>query len=157
MFVSESVFVAAPLAAAKHRLLEYFRVGDMDSVASEAYGEGVTVFTQAGVGGLSKSVEIESVPAYERGPATVIPLRWTATGPLGSAFPVLDANVELTGSETGTDLFVVGSYRPPFGALGVALDRLVMHGVAQATVRRFALQLAVIAEGSQSEELDAVR
>ena len=148
MFVSESVFVAVPLAAAKHRLLEYFRVGDMDSLASEAYGEGVTVFAQAGVGGLAKTVEIDSIPAYARGPATVIPLRWTATGPLGSAFPVLDANVELTGSDSGTDLMVVGSYRPPFGALGVALDRLVMHGVAQATVRRFAVRLAAIADGA---------
>jgi hypothetical protein len=148
VFVSESVSIAAPLAAAKHRLIEYFRLGDMDSLASQAYGEGVTVFTQAGVGGLAKTVEIESVPAYDRGPATVIPLRWTATGPLGSAFPVLDANVELTGSETRTDLLVVGTYRPPFGALGVALDRLVMHGVAQATIRRFALQLAEIAGGT---------
>ena len=148
MFVSESVSIAAPLAAAKHRLIEYFRLGDMDSLASQAYGEGVTVFTQAGVGGLAKTVEIESVPAYDRGSATVIPLRWTATGPLGSAFPVLDANVELTGSETRTDLLVVGTYRPPFGALGVALDRLVMHGVAQATIRRFALQLAEIAGGT---------
>ena len=148
MFVTESVSIAAPLAAAKHRLIEYFRLGDMDSLASQAYGEGVTVFTQAGVGGLAKTVEIESVPAYDRGSATVIPLRWTATGPLGSAFPVLDANVELTGSEAGTDLLVVGTYRPPFGALGVALDRLVMHGVAQATIRRFALQLAEIAGGT---------
>jgi hypothetical protein len=148
VFVSESVFIAAPLDAAKHRLLEYFRLGDMVSLASEAYGEGVTVFTQAGVGGLAKTVAIESVPAYDRGPATVIPLRWTATGPLGSAFPVLDANVELTGSEMRTDLLVVGTYRPPFGALGVALDRLVMHGVAQATIRRFALQLAEIAGGT---------
>jgi hypothetical protein len=148
VFVTESVSIAAPLAAAKHRLIEYFRLGDMDSLASQAYGEGVTVFTQAGVGGLAKTVEIESVPAYDRGPATVIPLRWTATGPLGSAFPVLDANVELTGSETRTDLLVVGTYRPPFGALGVALDRLVMHGVAQATIRRFALQLAEIAGGT---------
>jgi hypothetical protein len=150
VFVTESVSIAAPLAAAKHRLIEYFRLGDMDSLASQAYGEGVTVFTQAGVGGLAKTVEIESVPAYDRGPATVIPLRWTATGPLGSAFPVLDANVELTGSETRTDLLVVGTYRPPFGALGVALDRLVMHGVAQATIRRFALQLAEIAGGTRA-------
>ncbi len=109
VFVSESVFVTAPLAAARHRLLEYLRLGDMDSLASDAYGEGVTVFAQAGVGGLAKTVEIDIVPAYERGPATVIPLRWTATGPLGSAFPVLDANVELTGSETGTDLMVIGT------------------------------------------------
>ena len=96
---------------------------------------------------MSKTVEIQSVPAYQRGSTTVVPLRWVATGALGGAFPVLDANLELTAEGSGTELLVVGSYRPPFGAIGAAIDRLVLHGVAQATVRRFAAQLADVAAG----------
>ena len=96
---------------------------------------------------MAKTVEIQSIPAYPRGSTTVVPLRWTATGPLGSAFPVLDANIELTANGSATELMIVGSYRPPFGALGVALDRVVMHTVAQATIRRFAAQLAEVASG----------
>jgi hypothetical protein len=100
------------------------------------------------VAGLSKTVEIQSIPAYQRAETTVLPLRWTATGPLGSAFPVLDANIELTANGSATELLIVGSYRPPFGVLGVALDRLVMSNVAQATIRRFAAQLAEIVGGA---------
>ena len=147
MFVSASVAVDVPLGVAQHRLLEYLHRGDLDALASAAYGDGVTAFARAGVPGLSKTVEIQSVPAYQRGLTTVVPLRWVATGALGSAFPVLDANLELTAGEAGTEPVVVGSYRPPFGVVGAAIDRLVMHGVAQATVRRFAAQLAGVASG----------
>ncbi len=139
--------IAVPLDAAQHRLLEYLRRGELDALASAAYGEGVAAFIRAGVGGLSKTVQIQSISAYQQGRMTVIPLRWVATGPLGSAFPVLDANLELTARDFETDLHIVGSYRPPFGALGVALDRLVLHNVAQSTIRRFAMQLAEIAGG----------
>lgn len=147
MFISESVALALPMAVAQHRLLEYLQVGDMDSVASAAYREGATILARAGIGGLSKTVEIQSVPAYQRGATTVVPLRWVATGPLGGAFPVLDANLELTATEAGTEMLVVGSYRPPFGVVGAAVDRLVMGAVAQATLRSFAAQLSDVAAG----------
>ncbi len=156
MFVSESVIVAVPLAVAQHRLIEYLRRGDLASVASVAYGEGVTALTRAGVAGLSKTVEIQSIPAYQRGSTTVIPLRWVATGTIGGAFPVLDANIELSAADAGTLLLLVGSYRPPFGAVGAALDRLVLHSVGESTVRRFAAQLAEIAGDGPLPVADAV-
>jgi hypothetical protein len=135
------------MAVAQHRLLEYLHVGNLDAIASQAYREGATILARAGIGGLSKGVEIQSIPAYQRGATTVVPLRWVATGGLGGAFPVLDANLELTAADGGTDLLIVGSYRPPFGVLGAAVDRLVMHSVAQATMRSFAAQLCDVATG----------
>ena len=134
-----------PVAVAQHRLLAYLNIGDLDGMASSAYQEGAAILARAGVGGLSKAVEIQSIPAYQRGATTVVPLRWVATGAMSGAFPVLDANLELTATESGTQLLVVGSYRPPFGALGAAVDRLVMHGVAQATLRTFVSGLAEVA------------
>jgi hypothetical protein len=147
MFVSASVSIDVPFAAVRHRLLEHLRCGELDALASQAYGEGIGVFALTGVAGLSKTVEIHSVSAYQRGVTTVVPLRWMATGVLGSAFPVLDANLELAAVESGTELLVLGSYLPPLGTLGAAVDRLVLHDVGQATVRCFAAQLAGVAMG----------
>ena len=151
MFITESVALAVPMAVAQHRLLEYLQVGDMDSLASDAYREGARILARAGVRGLSKTVQIQSIPAYQRGSATVVPIRWVATGPWSGAFPVLDANLELAATENGTDLIIVGTYRPPFGPLGAAVDRFVMHSVAQATMRSFAAQLAEVAAGTRVE------
>ncbi len=150
MFVSEAVILAVPMAIAQHRLLGYLNAGDLDSITSAAMHEGAAVLARAGVGGLTKTVEIQSIPPYQRGLTTVVPLRWVATGPMGGAFPMLDANLELNASDAGTQLTVVGSYRPPFGPVGAAVDRLVMHAVAQATMRSFLAQLAEVAAGTQS-------
>jgi hypothetical protein len=147
VFISESVALALPLAVVQHRLLEYLPPGDMDTLAEVAYREGTTILARAGVHGLSKTVKIQSIPAYQRGSTTVVPLRWVAAGAVSGAFPVLDANLELTAAASGTELVFVGSYRPPFGAVGAALDRLVLHAVAQATVRSFIAQLSEVALG----------
>ena len=54
-------------------------------------------------------------------------------------FPALDVNIMLTQmGEDATMLAVWGVYRPPFGALGAGLDRVVMRRVAEATIRTFA-------------------
>jgi hypothetical protein len=155
VFVSQSVALAVPMAVAEHRLLEYLHVGDLDAIASAAYREGATILARAGVAGLSKTVQIQSIPAYQRGATMVVPLRWVATGVLGGAFPVLDANLELTATEDGTDLLVVGAYRPPFGVLGAVVDRLVMHSVAQATMRSFVSRIAEVAVGSWAAAEDS--
>ena len=39
-------------------------------------------------------------------------------------------------------LTVAGAYRPPLGALGEALDRVILHRVAAATIRGFAARVA---------------
>ena len=148
MFISESVALAVPLAIAQHRLLEYLLAGDMDGLASAAYQQGASILARAGVGGLSKAVQIHSIPPYQRGSTMVLPLRWVATGALSGAFPVLDSNLELTAADDGTEMLFVGSYRPPFGSVGAALDRLLLHSVAQATIRSFLAQLTEIALGN---------
>jgi hypothetical protein len=147
VFLSESLIVDVPLAVAVDGLLSFLRVGDLDSVATAAFGEGATVLARAGVRGTSKMVAVESIPAYQRGPATVLPLRWVATGPLSGAFPVLDANLELTGSNAQTSVTVIGSYRPPLGKAGEAIDRVVLNAVARASLRSFLGQLAKAATG----------
>lgn len=70
-----------------------------------------------------------------------------ATGPLARAFPVLDANLEMSAADTETALTLVGSYRPPLGSVGVALDGTMLKLVARATIRAFLSHLADIATG----------
>jgi hypothetical protein len=156
VFVSESVLLDVPLAVAQHRLLEYLHRGNLETIACDAYADGVTMLAEAGVAGLSKTVQIQSIPAYLRGTITVIPLRWIATGAFSGAFPVLDANLELTATEAGTRLEIVGSYRPPFGAIGAAVDHLLLHTVASSTVRRFVALLGEVAAAAPpAESLDS--
>jgi hypothetical protein len=63
-------------------------------------------------------------------------LRWEATGAAGELFPVLDADLTLTPDVEGRSrLGLVGSYRPPLGRAGAAVDRAIMNRVALATVR----------------------
>ena len=145
MFFSESLILNAPLGRVQHRLLTYLQQGDLAAAANAAYGDGATVLARAGVGGVGKTVSIESIPAYQRGPMIVVPIRWMATGPLGAAFPVLDANLEMRGVEGGTELTLEGSYRPPLGHVGEAVDRLVLGRVARSTIRSFLDRLGELA------------
>ena len=70
-------------------------------------------------------------------------IRWEATGPGGGLFPILDADIKLApAGEHVTVLTVTGAYRPPLGALGEALDRMILHRVAAATIRGFAARVA---------------
>lgn len=63
-----------------------------------------------------------------RDAVTVIPLRWSATGPLGELFPTLDANLEISAADAGQcRVALIGSYRPPLGSVGAVLDRAVLR------------------------------
>jgi len=58
-------------------------------------------------------------------------------------FPVLDADLKLAPDGAGsTVLTLAGSYRPPLGTLGEALDRAVLRRVAAATIRSFVARVA---------------
>ncbi len=69
-------------------------------------------------------------------------------GPLGD-LPVLDADIKLSAEGgQGTRVALTGCYRPPFGALGAGLDRMLMHTVATLTLRSLLTRLATALEGT---------
>jgi hypothetical protein len=91
---------------------------------------------------LTADIDIEIGPfddtAQESGrPALRIPLRWRAKRtPI--AFPVMQAELAvypLTPSETQLEL--AGSYEPPLGFVGRVIDGVVLHRIAEASVRQF--------------------
>jgi hypothetical protein len=68
---------------------------------------------------------------------TLVPMTWQ---PLraGSLLPHLDADLELAPlGPMRTQLALSGRYRPPLGRVGEAVDRALLHRVAEATVKDF--------------------
>ena len=67
---------------------------------------------------------------------------------------MLDADIRLTGSSAGqARLEITGCYRPPLGALGAGLDRILMSKVAEMTVRAVLTSLvASLAETAPAAE-----
>jgi hypothetical protein len=146
VFLEERIQVPLPADDAQERLLAHLRGDDDLQVASAgAYTDGRRVLMRAGTAGLTKQVQVQVLDPYERPDATVIPLRWVATGPAGGLFPQLDANIELSAVDHHTtQLALVGSYRPPFGEVGAGLDRLLLNQAAKATFRSLLRRLRVI-------------
>jgi hypothetical protein len=76
------------------------------------------------------------------GPATRIELEWQAARATG-AFPVMHAVLwlyALTPSETQLEL--EGTYAPPLGALGKAVDAVIGRRIAEASMHRFVQEIA---------------
>lgn len=86
---------------------------------------------------LGKTVEIRPGPLRRHGDGTLISFTWDAQGG-ASLFPHFDADLEVAplGSDQ-TVLTIRGTYDPPAGWLGRAVDDLVLHRLAQSTVRAF--------------------
>jgi hypothetical protein len=76
------------------------------------------------------------------GPATRLQLEWEAAT-MPRLFPLMRAELAiypLTSTETQLDF--LGAYEPPFGALGKAVNAVVGHRIAEASVHRFVSDVA---------------
>lgn len=115
-------------------------------LAAAAMGEGEALRMRVGpmsaMPMLGKTVRCEIGEALTRGDVTVVPLTWRATSAPG-LFPVLSADLEVAPLDSHlTQLTIHGRYEPPLGAIGRRIDRLLMHRVAEATIRSFLGRLA---------------
>jgi len=151
MLVYDFTHVSLPVEDVRHRL--FVAVGGLwQHVAEAAYDEGEQLLSRVGpfgpVPGLSKSVRLQVGKIRDRGDGFVLPLQWSATGP-SELFPVMEADLEVAPLGAGaSQLRLSGSYDPPLGAIGRQLDRLLLHQLAEATVRALLSQLveALLAE-----------
>jgi hypothetical protein len=67
----------------------------------------------------------------------LLPLTWKVTSGEG-LFPSLESDLELAPlGPSRTRLAINANYRPPLGVLGLALDRALLHRVAEATLKDF--------------------
>jgi hypothetical protein len=110
-------------------------------VAGEAQARGDGLLGEVGVGSLGarlrRQVRIQLGEPVRFPSMTSLPLTWEPVG-LEGVLPRLDANLEL-GSLGGdrTQLAISARYRPPLGVVGRAVDRVLLHRVAEATVKDF--------------------
>ena len=139
MFVGHEVLLEVSFAIARERLVRLTEDGALISASEDAYGRGTADPTRVGVAGLSKLVRVQLRELSWMDRAAGLAIRWEATGPAGGLFPVLDADLRLASTgDQATLLTMAGAYRPPLGPLGEALDRVILHRVADATIRHFA-------------------
>jgi hypothetical protein len=143
MFVADEVLVDVSFAAARTGLAKLAKGSLLRSTSQAAYDAEITGLARVGPAGFTRLVSVQVRELASRRDRAGLAIRWEATGPGGSLFPVLDADLRLSpAGENSTLLTLEGAYRPPFGALGAALDRAILHRVAAATVRRFIKQVA---------------
>lgn len=84
----------------------------------------------------------DDTPLPSGRPALRIPIAWSALRAT-RAFPVMHAELlvyPLTSTETQLEL--AGSYEPPLGALGRAIDSTLLHNMAEASVLQFVQEVA---------------
>jgi hypothetical protein len=163
------VFIGAELRldvgfnAAQARLANMARGGLLLRACDDAYrdlGAGLARVGPLGAApGLSRLVAVRFTDMTVHEDFAVVAIRWEATGQGGALFPALDADLKVApAGDRATLLAVSGVYRPPLGGLGAGLDRVLLHRVAQATIRAFTHQIgAVIAQPAASPEEGRIR
>jgi hypothetical protein len=139
MFIGRELMVHAECGAAQARLAQIASASGLASASQAAYQDGLTHLIRVGplgdTPGVTKLVAVRALDPVYREDLMTVALRWEATGAAGGLFPVLDANVTLApAGEHSTRLALTGSYRPPLGRIGAALDKAILNRVAAATI-----------------------
>lgn len=153
MFVQDFIIVSRPADEIVVALTNGVHLGRAARGAGEALsGLRVKVGPQGWPLLLAKTVEITTGPVRQHDDAMLVAFSWRASGP-GSLFPALDADIEVSPIGPGrSEVALRGRYEPPGGAPGKVADRLVMHRLADATIRAFLSQLALQLERANASQ-----
>ena len=92
--------------------------------------------------GVEADITISVKSTEEKGSATHLHIEWEAAT-MPRLFPLMKAEVSiypLTSTETQLDF--LGVYEPPLGAVGKAVNAIVGHRIAEASVHRFVSDVA---------------
>ena len=138
MLVSDFVQIDRPFPAVRDDLATA-GPGWLANSAIAAYQEGeqllLRVFSTLGPVRLSKRVWAELGVPVVRPDRITQPLCWRASGATG-LFPSMEAELDITPmGETLTSISFHGSYVPPLGPVGRGADRMLLHRLAEASVR----------------------
>jgi hypothetical protein len=141
------VYYFAPLELGPFWRVEWAFVDVLDELpeaADFAYrrGEEIRVRLTLDSSFVAKEVWLEVGEPVRGDDQTTVSITWEATGTPG-LFPRMEADLLVTslGPEV-THLAFRGSYRPPMGPVGAALDRVLLHRVAELSVKTFVDRLA---------------
>lgn len=147
MFVSYQLVVPVAFHATQARLENLTHGGWLSTASGDAYSDGLAGLIRVGpfgnVLGASKLVKVSLLEPVPHDDVMVLALRWEATGVAGRLFPVLDADLTVTAADLGHTLMKLdGAYRPPLGAAGATLDRVILGRAADATIRSLLTRIA---------------
>ena len=138
MLVSDFVQIDRPFAAVRDDLVASGPAWLGESlVAAYEEGEQLSLRVSSSIGPLrvSKRVWAELDEMAVKPDRVTQPLRWKAAGATG-LFPAMVADLEFTPMGTDmTSISFMGRYVPPLGPLGREVDRVLLHRLAQASVR----------------------
>ena len=157
MLVCDFVQIDRPFAAVCDELVAA-APGWLGESLVAAYEEGeqlsLRVFSAIGPIRLSKRVWAELGEPTVRPDRVTQPLCWRAAGATG-LFPAMEADLEFTPMGTAmTSISFMGRYVPPLGPLGREVDRMLLHRVAEASVRALLARVAArLAEGASEARL----
>ena len=146
MFIYYYIHVEQPFEVVEPSLLRM--VPGLRGWADDAYRDGEHLHARVGSrrGGLAKTVEMTTGEPVRGASETWIPIRWEATG-APALFPSLEA--DLIAAHVGpslTQIALRGTYQAPFGRVGEAIDRVLLHRVAEASVKAFVDRIAASIE-----------
>ena len=121
-------------------------LSDLTGWADAAYRDGEELHARVGVGGkrgvVAKTVTLNVGRPVRMPHQTTFPLSWKATG-APSLFPQM--NADLTVARVGSALAHLGfsgSYEPPGGPVGQAIDQALLHRIAESSVKGFVDRIA---------------
>jgi hypothetical protein len=156
MFASGQQVIDVPMGVAQARLARLLYGGWLTQASDDAYRSSADDLLRVGPLGAKpgRLVRVQFTdPAY-RDDEMRIGLRWEAIGVTGALFPALDADISLSADGERTQVSLTGTYRPPLGALGAGLDRLVLRKVAAATIAAFLDRLCAALSAAELSVVD---
>ena len=130
-------------------------VSRAQSVATELHFDVGGIGIKADVKVSVKNVEekVDTIPS----PTTRLLLEWKAAT-LPSLFPIMKAELAvypLTATETQLDFS--GTYEPPFGAVGKAMNAIAGYRIADASVHRFVSEVAEYLRHTLAQKAKQIR
>ena len=143
VFVADEVLIPVGFATARSRLAELSQPGILLGASDAAYKHGITGAARGGSAAASNLVRVQACQLADASGSAGLAIRWETAAPDGELFPVLDADIRLVPAGEGVALLSLnGAYRPPLGALGVAVDTATLRKMGAATIRNFISCLA---------------
>ena len=122
--------------------------GELNGKAESAYREGEDLRHRLQPIDIApaKEVFLRVGTARIRRDGVAFPITWRATGPTG-LFPKMTAELVVTpvGSDEASVVFE-GTYDPPLGIVGEAMDRALLNRIAEMTVKSWVDDLVETAE-----------
>ncbi|HLW17823.1 MAG TPA: hypothetical protein VKV69_10740 [Actinomycetota bacterium] len=145
MFVYYYLHLDVPFRVVDRRLRGL--LAGLDGMAAAAYRDGEALRGKIGVGWSSEPLVAKAVRIDVGVPRSgevemSVPIAWEATGTPG-LFPTMEGDIVISSlGDQLTQLTFRGSYVPPLGHLGRAIDRVLMHHIAEASVKDFVDRIA---------------